>query len=77
MKLKRQYLKNKGKEVEAVLKSGRKIRGILKEISDDSIEIEYTVKEKLPEAKRKTDVVHREKLMLDSLKSTKQAVKIS
>jgi ribosome maturation factor RimP len=76
LKLKRQYLKNKGKEVEAILKSGRKIRGILKEISDDSIEIEYTVKEKLPDAKRKTDVVHVEKLMLDSLKSTKQVIKI-
>ena len=76
LKLKRQYIKNIGREMDANLKSGRKIKGTLTAVNDNSIEIEYISKEKSPEGKGKVNVVHKETIADDQLKSIKQIIKI-
>ncbi|MDR1592931.1 MAG: ribosome assembly cofactor RimP [Prevotellaceae bacterium] len=76
LKLKRQYIKHTGKEVEVLRKSGEKRKGILRRVEDDFIEIEYSVKEKAPGAKRKETVQFNEEIELESIKSTKLVIKI-
>jgi ribosome maturation factor RimP len=76
LKLKRQYVKHTGKEVEILRKSGEKQQGILRRVDDNSIEIEYTVSEKEPGTKRKKTVQLSEEIKLDSIKSTKPVIKI-
>ncbi len=44
LKVLRQYLKNIGREVEAVTKSGEKQKGILKSASTDGFELEFLAK---------------------------------
>jgi ribosome maturation factor RimP len=76
LKLKRQYIKHKGKEVEVLRKSGEKRKGILRGVEDNFIEIEYSVKEKALGAKRKETVQLKEEIELESIKSTKLVIKI-
>jgi ribosome maturation factor RimP len=76
LKLKRQYIKHTGEEVEVLRKSGEKRKGILRYIDDKCIEIEYTVKEKNPGAKKKKTVQLNERIELDSIKSTKLVIKV-
>jgi ribosome maturation factor RimP len=76
LKLKRQYIKHTGREVEILRKSGEKRKGILRRVEDDFIEIEYPVKEKEPGAKRKKTVQVNERIALESIKSTKLVIKI-
>ncbi|MDR2287365.1 MAG: ribosome assembly cofactor RimP [Prevotellaceae bacterium] len=76
LKLKRQYIKHTGEEVETLRKSGEKRKGILQRVEDDFIEIEYPVKKKEPGAKRKKTVQVNEKIALESIKSTKLVIKI-
>ncbi|MDR1338811.1 MAG: ribosome assembly cofactor RimP [Prevotellaceae bacterium] len=76
LKLKRQYIKHIGEEVEVLRKSGEKRKGILRHIDDRCIEIEYAVREKEAGAKRKKTVQLNEQIDLDSIKSTKLVIKI-
>ncbi|MDR0385104.1 MAG: ribosome assembly cofactor RimP, partial [Prevotellaceae bacterium] len=76
LQLKRQYIKHIDKEVEVLRKSGEKRKGILRRVGDSRIEIEYTVKEKEPGAKKKKTVRLTEEIEMDSIKSTKLVVKI-
>jgi ribosome maturation factor RimP len=76
LKLKRQYVKHIGEEVEVLRKSGDKRKGILLSVEDSYIEIEYEVKEKEPGAKKKKTVQLKEKIELDSIKSTKLVIKV-
>jgi ribosome maturation factor RimP len=75
LKLKRQYIKHIGEEVEVVRKSGDKQKGILRYIDDDCIEIEYAIKD-ASDAKKKKTVQLNEKIGLDLIKSTKLVIKI-
>jgi ribosome maturation factor RimP len=47
LKVLRQYLKNKGREVEVVTKSGEKQKGILKSADSEGFELAIEVKEKV------------------------------
>ena len=47
LKVLRQYLKNTGREVELVTKSGEKQKGILKSADSEGFELEVVVKEKV------------------------------
>ena len=51
-KVKRQYLKYIGQEVEVVKKDGKKLSGVLKSANDDQFTIAVKEKVKKPEAKR-------------------------
>ena len=74
-KVKRQYLKYLGQEVETVLKDGKKLSGLLKKADDDNFTL--TVKEKIrkPELKRPVieDVDYT--LAYDDVKQTKYILK--
>jgi ribosome maturation factor RimP len=76
LKLKRQYIKHIGKEIETLCKSGEKHRGILSHVDDESIGIEYTVKEKDPDTKKKKTIQKNMQISIDSIKSTKLVIKV-
>jgi ribosome maturation factor RimP len=76
LKLKRQYIKHTGEEVEVLRKSGEKQKGILRRVADNSIEIEYTNTEKEPGTKRKKTVRLNEEIEFDSIKSTKLVINV-
>lgn len=69
-----QYLKYIGKEVEVVLKAGKKIKALLKAADADSITLEYTVLKKEEGAKRKKAVLETETYPLSEIKSTKPVI---
>jgi len=76
LKLKRQYLKHIGKEVEVVKKTGEKQKGILVSVDDSTIEIQYERKEKAEGSKKKKTVTYNDKIELASIKSTKLVIKV-
>ncbi|MDE7142589.1 MAG: ribosome assembly cofactor RimP, partial [Muribaculaceae bacterium] len=59
-KVRGQYDKNIGNEVEVLTADGRKLRGILAETTDEGFTITYKVKEKPEGAKRPVLVDHSE-----------------
>ena len=69
LKLHRQYVKNIGRYIEVVLKSGIKREGKLIHVSDDEIEIE----EEKGKGKKKEIIQH--KISKDEIKSTKIQIK--
>lgn len=74
-KVKRQYFKNIGKEVEVILKDGKKLSGILKDADDNAFTVVSKEKVKKPDAKRPVieDVEHN--LTYDEVKQTKYILK--
>lgn len=74
-KVKRQYEKYVGREVETVLKDGKKLSGLLKSVGDDTFTIVSQQKVKKPDAKRPVieDVDHT--LRYDEVKQTKYLLK--
>jgi len=77
LKLYRQYKKNVGRKVEVILKDGNKIKGVLKDVSEQEITIEEARSKKSAAAvgskaipsKKKELIEH--KILLESIKSTK------
>lgn len=69
LKLLRQYIKNKGRNVEITYIDGTKKEGKLLEVGEDSITIEYT------EGKGKKAVVHQPTIPFAEIKQTKVLIK--
>lgn len=67
----KQYLKNIEKEVDAVLKDGTKISGILKQVDEQKISIETTRTEKPEGKKKKETIVEQIELPMSKIKETK------
>lgn len=57
-KVKEQYIKNIGNDVEVLTRDGRKLRGRLEEVADDTFTIVTTVKERVEGKKRPEMVEH-------------------
>jgi len=72
--LKRQYIKNKGREVQLLLKNGMKETGILTEITDNGVEITKTSIEKIN--KKKEILKKTFSFTFDEIKETKIVVNI-
>lgn len=74
-KVKRQYKKYLGQEVEVTLKTGKKLTGLLKRADEDTITVVSKEKVKKPDAKRPVieDVEHT--LAYDDIKQTKYILK--
>ena len=68
-KVRKQYEKNLGNEIEVLTTDGRKLKGILTEINQTDYIIEFSVKEKLPGAKRPTLVTKSETIPFDITKT--------
>ncbi len=72
----RQYLKNKGREVEVLFQDGRKIEGKLTEVTEDAITIEEDRSKRpdgKPSGKKKTLVTH--VILFSDIKSTTVQIK--
>jgi ribosome maturation factor RimP len=65
LKLHRQYLKNKGRLVEILLKDGRKIEGKLLEVNETDLVVEET------KGKNKKKEILQHQFLLNDIKSTK------
>ena len=74
-KVKRQYLKNIGKEVEVLLKEGKKLTGILKSVGDDDFTISVPEKVKKPDSKRPVIENVDHTLRFNDIKQTKYLLK--
>ncbi|MDR3246325.1 MAG: hypothetical protein LBT50_07820 [Prevotellaceae bacterium] len=76
LKLKRQYVKHIGEEVTVVRKSGEKSKGVLCYVDDNYIELEYEITEKAPDTRKNKTIQLKEKIEMDSIKSTKLVIKV-
>ena len=74
-KVKRQYLKYIGREVEVVLKDGKKLTGVLKSANDEGFTVVSKEKVKKPEAKRPVMEEVERTLGYDDVKQTKYILK--
>ena len=74
-KVKRQYLKYIGKEVETVLKDGKKLTGLLKSADDEGFTIVSKEKVRKPDAKRPVVEEVEHTLGYDEVKQTKYILK--
>ncbi|MDR3350850.1 MAG: ribosome assembly cofactor RimP [Prevotellaceae bacterium] len=70
-----QYLKYIGKEVEIVLKSGKKLTATLSEATPEAISVQYAIIQKVEGKKRKQPVTLFATYLLTEIKSTKPIIK--
>ncbi len=73
-KVKGQYLKNIGNQVEILTKDGRKLKGTLLSVDDDSFTVEITKKVKEPGKKKPVEVAEPETLDMDNCKYVKYLI---
>lgn len=73
-KVTEQYLKNTGKEIEIVTKSGEKLKGVLLRADAEGIELETSSREKTEGHKKKQLVVKKHPLKYDDIKSAKAVI---
>lgn len=74
-KVEQQYAKNVGKPVEAKLKDGRKIEGVLKAFDAESVTIEREERQAVPGSKKKQTVQIEERIRREELKEIKDVVR--
>lgn len=65
-----QYQKNVGRTVKVVLKEGNVVKGELKQVNEEDIEVEYSFKERIEGRKKKQTIVKIEKIKFDNIKET-------
>jgi ribosome maturation factor RimP len=70
-KVKQQYFKNIGKEVDIVLKDGQKVIGKLLNMNDNEIIVEIVSKVKAPGTKKPEIIVEQKKIEFSKIKATK------
>lgn len=73
-KVKGQYLKNIGNEVEVLTSDGRKLQGVLTAVGDNDFTIEVAKKVKGPGAKRPTLVMEPTTIEMSNTKSVKYLI---
>ena len=73
-KVKRQYEKYMDEEVEILTKDGRKLKGTLKDATDDNFTVSITKKVKPEGAKRPVEVTEDETFNYDEIKYTKYLI---
>lgn len=70
-KVMQQYQKNVGKEVETLTKEGKKINGILSDVTESYFEIEESKMVKVEGKKKKQSITEKHRFAYDDVKSTK------
>jgi len=71
----RQYVKNIGKEVDVLLKNGKKVTGILKSANEEGIIVSVEKKVKPEGAKRKVSVEEDQAYSFNEINSTKYVIR--
>lgn len=74
-KVRGQYLKNIGNEVEILTRDGRKLSGTLTAVGEADFTVEYAVKERPEGAKRPVTVMKSETFEMSNCKSVKYLIK--
>lgn len=74
-KVKRQFVKNIGQEVEVVKTDGEKLLGILKSVDDGGFELETSQKEKVDGHKKKQLIIRNHRIAFDEVKTVKNIIK--
>ncbi len=67
----RQYKKNRGKQIDVITKEGKKLTGKLLSVTEEAIELETKVKEKVEGKKGKQLITNNIKLTFNQIKETK------
>ena len=70
-----QYQKNLGEEVEILTNDGKKINGVLSNVSDNEFEIEESKMVKIEGKKKKQNIIEKHQFAFDQVKSTKIIIK--
>lgn len=73
-KVHKQYIKNIGRTVKLLLKTGKTVEGELKKVTEDAINIEYTKREKVEGKKKKVDVTVNEEYSFNDINQTKLVI---
>ena len=71
LKVKRQYKKNINRTLEVILKDNKKVEGILKNVNEDQIELEWKAREPKPIGKGKVTVVKNETIQFSDILEAK------
>ena len=74
-KVKRQWQKNLGNEIEVLTKDGRKLTGVLIEVNDDNFVIQFPIKVKEEGKKRPVVVSHKEPITFENCKKACYLIK--
>lgn len=74
-KVKRQWQKNLGNEIEVLTKDGRKLTGVLVEVNEDDFVIQFPVKVKEEGKKRPVVVSHKEPITFENCKKACYLIK--
>ena len=69
-RVKKQYKKNIGRNVKVVPVEGTVVKGELKEVDEDEIMIEFSVKERIEGRKKKETIVKQERIKFNNIKET-------
>ncbi len=72
LRVKRQYLKNIGKEIETKLSDGKKIKGILKAVEEDFFQIELPASKKKKKSEVEEDLI--KSIEFKEIKETKVVI---
>ncbi|MEN8117024.1 MAG: ribosome assembly cofactor RimP [Bacteroidota bacterium] len=73
-KVRQQYIKNAGREIEVLTADNIKLEGLLKETNDDGIVLETSTREKVEGHKKKQLIVKQHNLKYDEIKSAKAVI---
>ncbi len=71
LKVKRQYKKNINRTLEVTLKDNKKVEGLLKNVNEDQIELEWKAREPKPIGKGKVTVVKNETIQFSNILEAK------
>jgi ribosome maturation factor RimP len=71
LKVKRQYKKNINRTLKVILKDNKKVEGILKNVSENQIELEWKAREPKPIGKGKVTVVKNETIQFSDILEAK------
>lgn len=74
-KIKRQWQKNLGNEIEVLTKDGRKLTGVLVEVNEDDFVIQFPIKVKEEGKKRPVVVSHKEPITFENCKKACYLIK--
>ncbi len=73
-RVKEQYIKNEGREVELIKTSGEKLKGILKKADDNNVIVESSSREKTEGHKKKQLIVREHIISYDEIKTAKVVI---
>jgi ribosome maturation factor RimP len=65
-----QYEKNIGREVKVVPVDGLVVKGELKEVTEEDIMVEYSIKERIEGRKKKETIIKQERINFNNIKET-------